>query len=574
MNTRPSSSDSLGQTDHGGILPSPNPTQIVRKRLSLVTLLLLPLGVGLALGLGVSLISWFQEKQTQLIFYGLDGNCLYLSIVCLLALLSMLIAACAPSTRRWFAFMAVLLAVACYASSYFLKVDGFYGDRTPRIVWRWTATAEQKVHAYLVTKPKELIALTPELLEPTNADWPQLLGKNRTGVLHGVGLETNWADCSPKLLWRHPVGLGWSSFAILGNVAIDMEQRDENESIVCYNLRNGKELWCHQSAGRFRHEHGDGPRTTPTIYNGRVYALGAMGALYCVDLANGSLLWKQEVFENPTTQNLAFGMSGSPLVVNDQVIVTPGAGKDAATIAYSCSTGRELWRSGDDKASYASPVLASLLGESQILSFNGDGLRAYDIHGASLWLQPWVTQGESRVNVAQPIAISDSTRANVLISSGYDMGTALVEVTRIDGRWNSRIVWESKQLKSKLSNCLVHENYVYGFDNGILTCLDLRDGSRQWKRGRYGHGKMLLIDDLLLIQAESGEIVLVNATHEGHQELAKLEALNGRTWNYPALSGDILVVRNDHEAAAYQLPLKHDQSPLASSSKRASLAQN
>jgi outer membrane protein assembly factor BamB len=231
--------------------------------------------------------------------------------------------------------------------------------------------------------------------------------------------------------------------------------------------------------------------------------------LSCLDLVSGQLIWRREVFDNPTLQNLQFGMSGSPLVIEDRVIVTPGAGEGSAAMAFAFENGEELWRSGNDPASYSSPMEATLCGHRQILSFNGAGLRAYDLDGRELWLQPWVTQGSSRVNVAQPIVLpaSEDQPANeerIVISSGYDKGTALLRVTLIDDSWNVEVVWESSQLKSKLSSFTTFKNYAYGFDNGIFACLDLTDGQRCWKRGRYGHGQVLLVGDKLLIQAESG----------------------------------------------------------------------
>jgi outer membrane protein assembly factor BamB len=255
-------------------------------------------------------------------------------------------------------------------------------------------------------------------------------------------------------------------------------------------------------------------------------------------------------------------MSGSPLVLDDQVVVTPGADQGASAISYSLETGNEFWRSGDDRAAYSSPIQSHICGERQVLSFNGAGLGCYATDGTPRWLHPWLTQGESqRVNVAQPVVLpadptrmADSTR--VLISSGYDNGTALLEIQRTASEFNVAVVWHSKNLKSKMSNFVVHGQHIYGLDNGILTCLDLNDGQRKWKRGRYGHGQMLLVGDKLLIQAESGEIVLVAASPEEHRELAKFNALSSKTWNNLALAGNTLVVRNDREAAAFELPTK------------------
>jgi len=451
--------------------------------------------------------------------------------------------------------------MAGYGCSRVIRIESYYGNRIPRLTWRWAPTAEQQIKTYLTSiqsDPRK--TKLANVFEPSRSDFPGFLGSHRDARIDSIDLATDWNQQSPKLLWRHPVGLGWSSFAIVGSVAVDLEQRDLHECVVCYDLRTGEELWCHREISRFINEHGDGPRSTPTIHDGRVLSMGANGLLTCIELESGKLLWSHSVLNESSNPNLMFGMSGSPLVFDDQVVVTPGAGKGCSAISYSLLTGDELWRTGDDQAAYSSPIESKLCGNRQILSFNGAGLRSYDIDGKSLWLHPWITQGESRVNVAQPVVVSSDSdgtenKSRVLISSGYDTGTALLEVSLVNEEWTTRVIWVSKNLKSKMSNFVIHEDSIYGLDNGLLTCIALSDGTRRWKRGRYGHGQMLLVKDKLLIQTETGEVVLVAANPDSLQELARFEALTSKTWNHPALSGNVLVVRNDREAAAFALPI-------------------
>jgi len=529
--------------------------------------------IGLMLSVVIQFIGWLQEEQSRLFIIGLDGMCLYLALGGG-AVASIVFGVIYFRPRfRTLVGIGCLFVFALIGASQVLRVDGYYGNRTPRLTWRWAPEADQQIKTYLTSLSKARVnSQGIELFTPTDFDFPELLGKGRLAKIETVDLATTWDSEAPHLLWRHPVGLGWSSFAIVGNAAVSLEQREEYECVVCYDIRNGDEIWSHRELTRFIHEYGDGPRSTPTISDGRVYSMGATGILTCVNFKTGSLLWKQSVFEDPSKQNLIFGMTGSPLVIEGMVVVTPGAGVGASAIAYSAETGSEIWRSGDDQASYASPMAANLCGESQILSFNGQGLRSYAMDGKILWLQPWVTQGDSRVNVAQPIVLglddidepngfeAGNPWAKVIISSGYDKGTALLKIVREGSKWSSEVVWESKYLKSKLSNFVVHKDYAYGLDNGQLTCIDLKDGERVWKRGRYGHGKLLLVGDLLLIQAESGEVVLVSASPKASIELAKSPALDSKTWNNLALAGDILAVRNDREAAVFRLPVKHSRS--------------
>ena len=537
-----------------------NRPQVTAKVRLLCGLILFPIGIGLPLSIAISFVQWLQEEKTKLYFIGLDGMCFYLAIGLFAIAASGLGIIRFRPRKRTLLISAVVVSLVLFGASKLLRIDGYNGDRTPRITWRWKPKTEHNIKAYLTSRTVNERELSIEsVFRPTMNDFPEMHGVNRTAKIDCVDLKTNWNTDAPTLLWRHPVGLGWSGFAVVGNAAVTLEQRDEFECVVCYDVRNGIELWCHREGTRFNHEHGDGPRTTPTICDGRVYTMGATGILTCLEFSTGEQHWKQSVFSDPISQNLIFGMSGSPLVVDGLVVVTPGAGVGAAAIAYDMDTGVMVWSSGDDPASYSSPVAATLFGKKQVLSFNGAGLRSYGLDGQALWFQPWVTQGDSRVNVAQPKVISEEAltadRVKVLISSGYDMGTAMLNVSYVDDCWSSEVLWESKLLKSKLSSFVVHENFAYGFDNGILACIDLTNGKRAWKGGRYGHGKMLLVRNKLLIQAESGQIVLVAATPTAHMELSRFEALTSKTWNEMALTGEVLVVRNDCEAAAVRLPV-------------------
>jgi outer membrane protein assembly factor BamB len=527
----------------------------------------MPVGVGIALGLVISIVKSLQEIDTRSIYLGLDGMRLPIGFALAAFALTTAIVLYVRPKLRHLAIAIVGLILAAFGATQFVRIESFYGNMIPRITWRWKPTAEQEIQSYLVSTAKSRNAdAVHDLFVPTEHDFPGFLGPNRDATVTNVQLSSDWVAQPPRLLWKHPVGLGWSSFATMGKVAIDLEQRGDSECVICYNMLSGEEIWCYADNSRFADEHGDGPRSTPTIYKDRVYAMGANGTLVCLDLQTGKLIWRRSTLEDPAKQNLLWGMSGSPLIYDDFVVVTPGAGEGSSAIAYSLDNGREVWRSGDDPAAYSSPIEVTLCGERQILSFNGAGLRSYAIDGTPIWLQPWLTQGESqRVNVAQPVVVSPAVMrenneksdrfGHVLISSGYDNGTALLKVTRnATDNWTVETVWLSKNLKSKMSNFVVCGTFIYGLDNGILTCLNLKDGQRRWKRGRYGHGQLLVVNDKLLIQAESGDIALVALNPNQHNELATMKGLESKTWNHVALSGSILIVRNDREAAAYELP--------------------
>ncbi len=549
----------------------PSKTTLCRS-VSRARLVLFPIAIGLGLSLVISVVRWAQSDEARWFMYALDGMQYYLASAALTLMAMAITGLCLrPSVRTVVLTLTAMLFVA-FGLSRLIRLDSFHGNRTPRFVWRWEPTAEERMGSYLANH-REPIRTDREIaagvFEPTADDFPGLMGQHRIAKRAHARLDCDWTVRSPKLLWSHPVGLGWSSFAVVGGAAITMEQRGDRECVVCYDLRSGVELWSHGTLARFQSEHGDGPRSTPTIHSGRVYACGATGIVVCLDLSSGELVWEFDAYGNTDSQAPYFGWSCSPLVVGRQLIVTPGIVTGGSMLSLDCDTGVERWRSGDDATSYASPMHAELCGTSQLLSFNGEGLRSLNEQGEGLWFHPWRTQGESRVNVAQPWVVEEGDMerpAEVLISSGYDMGTSLLRIARdeqggkFEQGWTVETVWTSKALKSKLSNFVVHGEHVYGLDNGLLTCIRLSDGERVWKRGRYGHGQVLLVDDKLLIQVESGEIAIVAAQPDAHRELARWPTLTEKTWNHPALAGNILVVRNDREAAAFEMPTTSDAS--------------
>lgn len=539
-------------------------TEPIRRSVRIASMIGFPLLIGVGLSIIVAFFQWLNEDAARFFIIGLDGMRLQLAIAAACITLCIVAAVFLRPSRRFLLSTGGIALVLIGLFNSLIRLDGFNGDRTPRFAWRWTPHAEEKFASYLVAKvDKSTFVIDRDWTTPERHDFPGLMGSGRNASVRSIQLSDGWDREAPALLWRHPVGLGWSSFAIVGRIAVNLEQRDQDECVVCYHARTGEELWCHRERTRFTNEHGDGPRSTPTISDGRVYSVGGTGVLTCVDLESGALVWKQNLFNSPEQQNLYFGTTSSPCVIGDLVIVSPGSGPNGSAMAFHREIGTLQWSSGDDPASYASPTVATLDGVPQVLSFNGAGLRTYSLDGQLLLLHPWVTQGTSRVNVAQPIVLdqlsheqTDTKGTLVLISSGYDMGTSLLRIKQVDGEWTSEEIWRSSHLKSKLSNFVVHDEHIYGLDNGLLTCLRLDDGVRAWKKGRYGHGQLLLVGDRLLIQSESGEIALVEANPSEHRELGRFPGLSSKTWNHPSLAGNLLIIRNDSEAAAFELPLR------------------
>ncbi len=440
------------------------------------------------------------------------------------------------------------------------RIEGFAGDGTYIFRYRWAPTSAEAFEESRQQSAQHPVRREFDVSH-TSFDSPSFRGKHRDGIVRHVRLETDWQTHPPRELWRKLIGGGWSSFATSGELCFTQEQRGEREAVVCYEVQTGREVWEHRDRARFyEYTGGEGPRATPAVHDALVYSLGATGILNCLSAATGALVWSVNVLDECNVENRLFGMCGSPLVIDDAVVVSPG-GRDTSVVAYDRSTGRRVWSGGSADASYSSPHLARFASGNQVLSFNSEGLFGHDAsNGRALWQINWVSNPTERNNVCQPIPLP-SPRAGVpdrvFLSSGYGKGSALFDlhVSEEGGRetHSAHRVWKSRFLKAKFTNVVEKDGFVYGLDDKILTCISLTEGNRMWKAGRYGHGQLLLVGDVLLIQDENGDIALVEATPIKFRELARNAALAERTWNVPVLAGTRLLLRNDREAVCFEL---------------------
>jgi len=426
------------------------------------------------------------------------------------------------------------------------------GDVLPVFHWRWASR-----HLTGTMNPDVAGAMHRALKDDSepHLDYPQFLGPTRTAVLADVTLETDWQVHPPRLLWNQPIGEGWSAFAVQGNLALTQEQRGGDELVTCYNLTTGELIWVHRYRARYDNPlAGIGPRATPTVDGDRVATLGATGVLNMLDLNTGRLIWRVHILEDNHAKMTEWGISGSPLLTDSLVIVSAGGPDGRSLVAYHRDTGTRVWSGGDDPAGYSSPMVATLCGMPQILIFTYHHIVGHaPDNGQVLWRFPW--PGDTQ-KVAQPLLLAGN---RVFMSSGYGVGSKLFRVTQHeDGTYSTAFLWKSTRLKAKFTNPVFYNGAIFGLDDGILVSLDPQTGKRNWKRGRYGHGQLMLVDSTLLVVTEQGDVVLVQANAERHRELARIPVLNGKTWNNPAFAAPYLLVRNAQEAACLKLALKTD----------------
>jgi len=389
----------------------------------------------------------------------------------------------------------------------------------------------------------------PSVLKP--AEWPGFRGPGRDGVAHGVRINTDWASSPPVPLWHRPIGPGWSSFAVSGDLLYTQEQRGEDEIVACYRVGNGEPIWRHRDKVRFWESNGGaGPRATPTLVNGRVYAFGATGILNALDAGNGSVVWSRDVAADADRKVPMWGFSSSPLVVHDLVVVA-ASGK---LVAYDIVTGKPRWLGPDLPGSYSSPHPATIAGVEQILLLTAAGATSVSpADGKVLWQHSW----PEGTTIVQPAMTSDGDVLMNSLSATGGLGIRRLAVAQGAAGWTVTERWTSTGLKPYFNDFVVHNGHAYGFDGAILSCIDLQDGKRKWKGGRYGDGQLVLLpdQDLLLVVSEEGELVLVKATPDQFTEVARVKAIDGKTWNHPVLVRDFLLVRNGEEMAAFKLSL-------------------
>jgi len=489
-----------------------------------------------------------------------------------------LVAGAAATRQRGATSRRVVLAatIAIASGSWTLvRTDGFSGEFNHDFAWRWSKTAEDRLIAQANDEPPPpaAIASAPApavtavaapaantAAAPTAAPapavapvpvkerapaWPGFRGPARDGVVRGLTIATDWKASPPVELWRRPIGPGWSSFAVQGDLIYTQEQRGDEEIVAAYQLKTGKPAWRHRDAARFWESNGGpGPRATPAVDEGRVYALGATGILNVLDAATGALVWSHNAAADTGAKVPDWGFAGSPLVVNGLVIAATGG----VLVAYDAKTGERRWIGPAGGEGYTSPNLMTIGGVRQVVHLNGDGVTGVSPEdGKPLWQHPW-----AGYPIVQPSQTADG---NILIAINESSGLRRLAVSRGADGWRVEERWTSNRLKPWYNDFVVHKGYAFGFDGTILACIDLADGARKWKGGRYGGGQLVLLpdQDVLLVVSEEGELALVSATPDEFKELARVPAIAGKTWNHPVIAGDVVLVRNGDEMAAFRL---------------------
>jgi outer membrane protein assembly factor BamB len=394
-----------------------------------------------------------------------------------------------------------------------------------------------------------LILTGTVLLAKPGFDWPQYRGLNRDGISKETGLIQSWPVEGPKVIWKVPVGDGYSAISVSNGRLFTMFSQQNDELVCSFDATTGKEIWRYKLDSNFVNDQGNGPRGTPTVDGDVVYVLGAQDMLAALNAKDGTKIWDHNLLKEMGGKVPIWGASSSPLVEKDTLIVPVGGSENNAVVCFNKKTGEVIWKSQSDEPGYSSPIAVTIGGVRQIIAFSGTALFSFSpSDGKMYWRYPWKT--DWFVNAATPILVSED---KIFISTSYDRGSALLRVTSTGGKIGVEEVWLSKGMKNHFNSSVLHEGYLYGFDNAILKCIDTTTGEAKWQKTGYGKGSLIFADGNLIVLGERGQLLLVEATPEEYRQKATVEILQGKCWTEPTLSGGKLYLRNQKEMLCLDL---------------------
>lgn len=407
--------------------------------------------------------------------------------------------------------------------------------------------------ARLALLPAVAVCITPAAAEPSITDWPQFRGMNRDGVSAETGLLDEWPEGGPKEVWRIAVGEGFSGIAVVGDRLYTMfaekaeEAGEPSEFAAAFDAGTGKELWRAPVGKRFDDQFGAGPRSTPTVDGDTIYVMSSRGNVAALYRETGALRWELDLEQAFGSKLPRWGFSPSLLVDGDRVILEAGAPEGKSYAALDRSTGKILWTAGDTQSmGYSSPLAVEIGGQRQYVGVVPYRLRAVDASGKEIWSHDW-PRGET---IAMPVFVPPD---RIFLSGAEGVGAHLLQVEVEEGKARVQEIWSEPSFRNHFSSPVVDGDHIYGFDNATLKCIGLTDAGLAWAKRGLGKGSLIAADGHLYVLSDSGKLLLVRATPEAYREMGSIQALEGRSWTAPTLSGGRIYLRNHSEMVAYDV---------------------
>ncbi|MCP4202577.1 MAG: PQQ-binding-like beta-propeller repeat protein [bacterium] len=381
------------------------------------------------------------------------------------------------------------------------------------------------------------------------ADWPSYRGEDGAGRSAETNLLTTWSLGAPEVLWRIDIGRGYSGIAVRNGLVFTQFGRGGEEIAAAFDAETGREVW-RAITGKDRPDgQGGGPRSTPTVEDGLVFVVGASGGLHAFKAADGARVWSRNLVADFGARVPQWGVSASPVVTGDLLLIEAGGRTDHALLALDKKTGAVRWHVRGDKPGYSTPIVARIAGREQAVFFTADALVATTpADGSVLWEYTWKTS--YGVNAAMPVFVPPD---KVFISTGYGKGAALLRVSSTGAELGVEELWRSKIMQNHFNSSVLVNGYLYGFDNATLKCIEAASGQEAWAKRSFGKGSLLYADGHLLVLSERGVLLSVEATPEEYRETGRAQILKGKTWTMPSLANGRLFLRDEREMVAVSL---------------------
>lgn len=379
--------------------------------------------------------------------------------------------------------------------------------------------------------------------DAADGSWPQWRGVRQDGISTETGLLATWPASGPKLVWEARVGEGFSSMAVADGKVLTLDQQGNQQFCRAYDAESGREAWATPIDTGYENGFGNGPRATPTVDGDRVFAQGSNGSLVCLDLKSGREIWRRSLFADLNIgDNLQWGISASPVVLGDLLLVNPGA-------AYDKKSGKPVWRNGNDRPGYATPLLFEHEGLAAAAIFTSNALVGIDTanRGRELFRFPWQTDYDC--NIATPIYANGS----IFISTNYGKGCALLRLSKRDNDLTHEQVYVNKEMKAHFQTPVLVDGHLYGFDDAFLVCLEMATGEQKWKERGFQKGALTLADGKLIILGEQGVLALAEPSPAEYKEISKFSPLSGKCWSAPVVAGGRVYIRNEQVMKAFAL---------------------
>jgi len=394
-----------------------------------------------------------------------------------------------------------------------------------------------RIHIHLTLA----LCLTASVLAA--ADWPQFRGPNRDGISPEAAVLKSWPANGPKLLWKVPVGEGYSQVVSSKGRLFTLASQGKDDVALAFDAATGKQIWRVRIDSKYEDGQGNGPRSTPTVDGALVYVLSPKGKLAALKTANGQVAWQHDLPAEYGAKSPGWGVSTSPLVEGNLLIVNVGGSGNKSIVAFDKTNGKPVWTSQSDSAGYSAPIAITVRGVRQIIVFTADAILSVSPEdGRLFWRSGWKTDYD--VNAATPIFLPPD---KLFVSSGYGTGSALLQINRT----NVAEVWRSRGMKNQFSSSVLHNGIFYGFDDSTLKAIDADTGEERWKQRGFGHGSLILAGGHLIVLSDRGKLALVQATPEAYKELGNAQVLEGKCWTSPSLADGRLYVRNEEQLIAF-----------------------